>query len=294
MLDFEPDNSLEATALAVKLLAQTQPQNPLIDKATQWLVNHRDQGYYWHSTKRTAFVIYGLTDVLKRSGELMPDFKTTIKLNGKEVLSRSFSAGDALKPEPVKIRLPLTADSAQVEVTKKGAGRLYSSVSWEYRAAATETRSRGPANTLKINRNFYRLNPTQEAGRLVYTMEPLEGEARLGDLIAVRLSVSGGAGQRYVLVEDPLLSGAEVITNDALYEVRGKPAWWTTWWSRRDLRDSRVTYYPWTVPKEGLEYVYLLKLTNPGSLRVAPARVEPMYQPGTLSWSEPRTLEVKP
>ncbi|MBI5280408.1 MAG: alpha-2-macroglobulin, partial [Candidatus Solibacter usitatus] len=70
MLDFESDNSLEATAFAIKLLARVEPDSPLIDKAAQWLVNHRDQGYYWSSTKRTAFVIFGLTDVLRRSGEL--------------------------------------------------------------------------------------------------------------------------------------------------------------------------------------------------------------------------------
>jgi uncharacterized protein YfaS (alpha-2-macroglobulin family) len=298
MLDFEVDNSLEATAFAVKLLAKVQPESPLIDKATQWLVNHRDQGYYWSSTKRTAFVIFGLTDVLKRSGELMPDYTARVMFGGKEILSKKFSGADALSPQPVKVRVPVGAGEAnpQVQVEKKGAGRLYASVSWDYRSsgAAAGNRAMPASNPLRINRNYYRLKSSNEGGRIVYTMEPLEGEAKPGDLVAVRLSVFGGDGQRYLLVEDPLPTGAEVIPRDDLYDVRGKPAWWRTWYERRELRDSRVAFFPWSVPPEGLEYVYLMRFTNAGAYHVAPARVEQMYQPGHVSWSEAKTLEVKP
>jgi len=298
MLDFELDNSHEATAFAVKFLAQAQPQSPLLDQAALWLVSHRDQGYYWTTTKKTAFVIYGLTDVLKRSGELKPDYSVKVSVDGREVLTKSFSAEDALRPQPVKIRVPLDGRTAQPQITiaRRGKGRLYVSQFWEYRASgAAEGERTEPAGfPLKINRNYYRLTAQQEAGRIVYGMEPLEGSPKPGDLVAVRLSIFGGVNERYLLVDDPLPSGAEVIEKDELYEIRGKPAWWRSWYERRELRDSHVTYYPWAVPKEGLEFVYLLRFTNAGVFHVAPARVEPMYRTNHLSWSEPKTLEVKP
>ncbi|MBI5086989.1 MAG: hypothetical protein HZB13_20625 [Acidobacteria bacterium] len=296
MLDFESDNSLEATAFAIKLLARNQPASPLIDKAAQWLVNHRDQGYYWSSTKRTAFVIFGLTDVLKRSGELKPDFSARVLFNGKQVLEKRFGAADALSPAPVSVTVPLAADAVpRIQVEKSGAGRLYASVNWQWRAiGTTEERSRPAGSPLRINRNYSRLSPVTAAGRVTWRMDPLEGDAKPGDLIAVRLSISGGDQQRYFVVEDPLPSGAEVVPDDSLYELRGRPVWWRTWWERREIRDSRVTFFPWMVPRDGLEYVYLFKLTNAGSLRVAPARIEPMYTPGRLSWSEPKPLEVRP
>lgn len=298
MLDFELDNSHEATAFAIKFLAQAQPQSPLIDSAALWLVNHRDQGYYWSTTKKTAFVIYGLTDVLKRSGELKPDYSVKVSVDGREVLAKSFSAADALSPQPVKIRVPLDSRGNQPKVTieRRGKGRLYVSQFWEYRSSGvTEGERAEPAGyPLKINRNYYRLVARQESGRVVYGMEPLEGSPKPGDLVAVRLSVFGGAGERYLLVEDPLPSGAEVIERDDLYEIRGKPAWWRSWYERREVRDSRVTFYPWIVPKDGLEYVYLLRFTNVGTFRVAPAHVEPMYRVNHLSWSEPKVVEVKP
>ncbi len=297
MLDFDLDNSHEATAFAVKFLAQAQPQSPLIDQAALWLVTHRDQGYYWSTTKKTAFVIYGLTDVLKRSGELKPDYSVKVSVDGREVLSRAFSAEDALSPQPVKIRVPLDGSKSRPAVTiaRSGKGRLYVSQFWEYRSTGAEAERTVPAGyPLKINRNYYRLTAQQEAGRIVYGMEPLEGSPKPGDLIAVRLSIFGGGDERYLLVDDPLPAGAEVIERDETYEIRGKPAWWRSWYERRELRDSHVTYYPWAVPKEGLEYVYLLRFTNAGVFRVAPARVEPMYRTNHLSWSEPKVLEVKP
>jgi len=298
ILDFELDNSHEATAFALKFLAQARPESPLIDQAALWLVNNRDQGYYWSTTKKTAFVIYGLTDVLKRSGELKPDYSVKVSVDGREVLAKSFSAEDALRPQAVKIRVPLDGRTSQpiVTVSRRGKGRLYVSQFWEYRTnGSTGGERTAPAEyPVKINRNYYRLTAQQEAGRIVYGMEPLDGAPKPGDLVAVRLSVFGGADERYLLVDDPLPAGAEVIERDELYEIRGKPAWWRTWYERRELHDSHMTFYPWAVPKEGLEYVYLLRFTNAGVFRVAPARVEPMYRANHLSWSEPKVLEVKP
>ena len=60
MLDFSGDVTPEATAYAVKFLSHERPQSPLLPKAALWLMNHRNEGYWWSSTKQTAMVIYGL------------------------------------------------------------------------------------------------------------------------------------------------------------------------------------------------------------------------------------------
>ena len=78
MLDFSGDATPEATAYSLKLLTKLQPASPLLPKAALWLVDHRDQGYYWASTKQTAMVVYGLTGYLKASGELRPNFGVTV------------------------------------------------------------------------------------------------------------------------------------------------------------------------------------------------------------------------
>jgi uncharacterized protein YfaS (alpha-2-macroglobulin family) len=296
MLDFERDNSFEATAFAIKLLAQTRPDSQLIDSAAQWLLNHRDQGYYWSSTKRTAFVVFGLTDVLRRSGELRPDYKARVTVNGVEALSAKFTAADALKPEATKIRIPIQGSSVKVRVERAGTGRLYASVNWEYRSTG-ETRGEHAApeaNGVRIEREYQLLKPVSSGGTMEYALEPLSGPVAPGTVIAVHVSVRGSSDERYFLMEDPIPSGAELIAKDDVFSIRGRPGWWRYWWERREARDSRMLYFPWNVPKGGIDYVYLLRVTNAGVFHVAPARIEPMYLPGTVSWTAPFTLEVKP
>src|SRR4029077_11167255 len=121
MLDFSGDATPEATAHAVKLLTDLRPTSPLLPKAALWLVNHRDQGYYWSSTKQTAMVVYGLTGYLKASGELRPNFGVTVSVNGKQVSTARFTEADGLSPNANVIRLSaadLAGSANKVRISK--------------------------------------------------------------------------------------------------------------------------------------------------------------------------------
>ncbi len=104
LMDYWYDTSSETTAVAVKLLSHVKPDSPLLPKAVQYLMDHR-QGYYWYSTKQTAMVIFGLTDYLKQSGELKPNLQATVTVNGKPVLSKAFGPADALSPITQKVTI---------------------------------------------------------------------------------------------------------------------------------------------------------------------------------------------
>src|SRR3989441_3563895 len=86
---------VETTALSLKALAQISPKSPLLPKAARWLVNKRQHGYYWISTKETAFAVFGLSDYLKASQELSPDYTFEIYVNGEQVLSQHVKIGRA-------------------------------------------------------------------------------------------------------------------------------------------------------------------------------------------------------
>ena len=45
----------------------------------------KKQGYSWRSTQETSIVLFALTDYLKMTKELDPDYSVKIFLNGKEV-----------------------------------------------------------------------------------------------------------------------------------------------------------------------------------------------------------------
>ena len=292
LMDIEVDSSPEATAYAMKLLARLKPDSTLLPKAALYLVNHRNQGYYWNSTKQTAMVIYGLTEFVSRSGELKPNFTATVSVNGKPVLTRRFAEGDALSPATMRLTAAqLAPGKNMVRVTREGpAGRLYWSARGGYFSAAPKQLKSGDKK-LSVVREYFRLTPNKTGEKVVYDMEPVKGTAKQGDLIAVKVSVTGD-DWRYLMVEDPIPAGAELVERDELYEFRNRPDWWERWFTKRELRDDRAVFFQTWWSSGNNRFFYLMKIVNPGQFRVSPTRVEPMYQPQYFAAGEPTNLEV--
>jgi hypothetical protein len=293
LLDYYGDASVEATAYALKLLANVQSNSPLLPKAAVWLANHRS-GYYWDSTFQTAMAIYGLSDYLKLGGELKPDFTVEVLVNDKTVLKRSFAAADALAPSPPAIHLTAQqlGPEDRVRIRKNGSGRLYWSVRGEYYSAEPKTTNMGNFR-LNVAREYFKLIAGKIDNRMVYRLEKLNGPVQPGDVLAVHLTVSGG-DWRYLMIEDPIPAGAEAVQRDDLYEIVDKPRWWGGGsWASRELHDDHAAFFVSRFAAGQHEYRYLLKAVNPGTFRVSPARVEPMYQPQYLATSDAFTVEVK-
>jgi len=293
LMDFSGDTTPQATAYVLKLLTRTAPNNPLLAKAAVYLVNHRDQGYYWDSTEQTAMVIYGLTDYLARTQELKPNYGVEVQVNGKAVETKKFTAADALAPATT-IALnesQLAPGDNQVRIAKAGDGRLYWSLRGEYYSNASKAVNTGSFK-LSVAREYYKLTSQQQGDRVVYHLDRLAGPVDVGDTLAVRITV-GGSDWKYLMIEDPIPSGTESIARDDLYQLDEKPDWWGRWSSYRELRDDRTTFFNLYFPQGQHEYVYLLKVVNPGVFRVSPTRVEPMYQPEYLATSDALTVTVK-
>ncbi|HMD30398.1 MAG TPA: MG2 domain-containing protein [Candidatus Acidoferrales bacterium] len=298
LLDFSGDSSAEATAYAMKLLVHYRPQSALLPKAALWLMNHRSEGFYWYSTEQTAMVVYGLTDYLKASGELKPDYDVSVTVNDKKILSRHFGAADAVGAAAPVMRLK-AADLAlgmnRVQFTKNGAGRLYWSARAEYFSTEEKLQRTGTV-ALNLLRDYFKLVPEHVAGqngeRIVYRLDPLNGPVNVGDVIAVRLTLTGDKWN-YLAVEDPIPAGTEGLERDDLYELKEKPSWWSFLWARREFHDDRVALFINYFWKGQSTSFYLLKVVNPGTFHVSPAQVQPMYQPQYLSTTESRTVEVR-
>ena len=291
LLDFDSDTSVESTALALKLLTAEHPQSPLGAKAAQFLVTHRNQGFWWDSTKQTAMVVFGLTDYMVQSGELNGDFTGEVYVNDRRVISHHFSQESGTQSESIRLTAAQIGSSNSIRVVQKGRGRLYWSLRQQYFTNDSRVTNTGSFQ-LSIVREYFRLSPVQKDGRVVYHMEPMPDLLNVGDTIAVRLTVGGG-NWRYLMVEDPILSGAESVPRDDLYELDQKPDWWNSWFTDRELHDARTDFFQTWFSQGAHEYIYLLKIVNPGQYRISPARVEPMYQPQYLSTTNARTVTVK-
>jgi uncharacterized protein YfaS (alpha-2-macroglobulin family) len=292
MLDFEADITPEASAYVVKLLSRERPNSPLLSKAALWLVNHRNEGYWWSSSKQTAMVIYGLIDYLKATKELHPNLTAAVLVNGQEAAKHAFNSDTAIEaPEITVDEKSLAAGSNQIQVTSSGQGRLYYSVTAIHYSNTARLEKQG-AVSLNVLRDYFRLLPGKDGDSIVYDLNPLDGPVTQGDTIAVRLTVTGTTW-RYLLVEDPIPAGTEFIERDNLYHIRNKPPWWRYWFTRRELHDDRMAIFQTYFNEGQQQYFYLLKVVNPGVFHVSPARAEPMYQPGIIATTEGRTLEAK-
>ena len=292
MLDFSADVTPEATAYVVKFLAHQSPASPLLPKAALWLMNHRDEGYWWESTKETAMVIYGLTDFLKASNELKPNLTATIFVNDKPAVTRKFDQATGIAvPEVVLDESQLAPGVNHVRVTTQGAGRLYYSTRAEYYSTEDKLQKTGSVS-LNILRDYFKLVPQKSGDKIVYDTTPLNGPVAAGDVIAVRLTVTGSEW-KYLLAEDPIPAGTEFIERDDSYELKSRPPWWEYSFTRRELHDDRMAIFERYFPQGQQTYFYLLKVVNPGVFQMSPARVQPMYQPGFMATTESRRLEVK-
>jgi uncharacterized protein YfaS (alpha-2-macroglobulin family) len=292
MLDFSEDVTPEATAYAVKFLSHQHRDSALLPKAAQWLMNHRDEGFWWASTKQTAMVIYGLSDYLRATGELNPSLNVTVFVNGRQVLTRSIDQATNLNPPPVTLDdSKLQPGANRIRVVTSGKGRLYYSARAEYYSTGDKQQQTGSAS-LNILRDYFRLAPGKDGDKIVYDTAPLTGPAASGDIIAVRLTVTGSEW-KYLMLEDPIPAGTEFIERDNIYQLRNRPPWWAYFFTRRELHDDRLAIFQTWFPAGQHEYFYLLKVVNPGLFQVSPARVQPMYQTGVMATSDARRLEVK-
>jgi len=292
MLDFDGDVTPEATAFAAKLLARQRSGSPLLPKAALWLMNHRNQGYWWSSTKQTAMVIFGLTDYLKVTGELKPDLTASVHVNDRQAVSRRMTQATVLDfPVTVLEEANLERGANRIRITAAGQGRLYYSVRAEHHSTDQKLQRTG-SGSLNLLRDYYRLTPSRQGEKIVYDMAPLEGAVAVGDIVAVRLTLTGQQW-RYLMVEDPIPAGTEFIAADHGYELRNKPPWWAYYFTRREQHDDRMAIFDTFFPAGQKQYFYLLKVVNPGVFQVSPARVGPMYQTNVMATTESRKVEAK-
>jgi hypothetical protein len=178
-----------------------------------------------------------------------------------------------------------------IRVVASGQGRLYYSTRVEYYSAGDKFQKTGNTS-LNILREYFRLAPAKDGEKIVYDLAPFTGPASSGDILAVRLTVTGSEW-KYMMLEDPIPAGTEFIERDSGYELKSRPPWWQYLFTRRELHDDRMAIFQTYFPQGQQQYFYLLKVVNPGAFQVSPARVQPMYNPGVMATTESRRLEVK-
>jgi uncharacterized protein YfaS (alpha-2-macroglobulin family) len=277
MLDFTEFLQTEGTALSVKALARIKPDSSLLPLAARWLVStDRSEGYYWNSTKDTAFAIYGLIDYATVSHELTPAYDLEVYVNGETVLAQHVTDATAIGSLSIARKGSAVGETNHIRVVKRGKGALYVSSSIDYYTNEESVAARGSAD-LNVSREYLRLRVEQVGYELKWSTAPLTGEVKSGDLIVVKLHVTGRKARR-LMVEDPIPSGAEQLESVGNLNLNYVDKKWTDWYSAREFRDRRTVFFVDSFDGDAM-LQYAMRVQIPGEFVVAPARAELMYQP---------------
>jgi uncharacterized protein YfaS (alpha-2-macroglobulin family) len=275
-LDFGDYDQTESTALSLKALARIKPDSPLLPQVARWLVSDRDNGAYWNSTKDTAIAISGLIEYVKVSRELSPAYDLEIYANGETVVAEHVTDANGLQTFVVNRTGRAVGETNHIRIVKRGKGALYFSASVDYYTNDENVAAQGSAD-LNVTREYLRLKVETMGYNLRWTTEPLTGEIKSGDLIVVKLHVTGKQGN-HMMIEDPIPSGAEQLEAVGNLNLDLTQTGWSDWYSSREFRDRRTVFFLNHFDGDAT-FQYAMRVQIPGEFVVAPARVELMYQP---------------
>jgi uncharacterized protein YfaS (alpha-2-macroglobulin family) len=275
-LDFADRDETEGTALSLRALARIKPNSPLLPLVARWLVSDRTNSYYWNSTKDTAFAIHALIDYVKVSRELTPAYDLEVYVNGENVLTEHVGNASALQTFVINRKGGSVGPTNHVRIVKRGKGNLYLSSSVEYYTGEEQVSARG-SGELNVTREYHRLSVQEEGYKLKWSMSPLTGEIHSGDLLVVKLRLTGKRG-RHVMLEDPIPAGAEQLESVGNLDLDHTSQGWCDWYSSREFRDRRTVFFIDSFDGEAT-FQYAIRIQVPGDFVVAPARAELMYRP---------------
>ncbi len=280
-------HNIEATAWGLRAILAIDPKRKEVPHILRYLISKK-QGGLWMSTKDTAICLFALTDYLKITDELSPDYKLILYTNGKPV------AEEKIDRESIK-RFVTTVDIKaenlnkgeinSIGIDKNGKGNLYYShvIKFSVKDVSIPAFDGG----FKISRRYTEIEPRQTTdanGKETYVYDDINRTVKSGERIRVEIKISGGEKYEYVMIEDPIPSGCEVV------EEPQQDFWW---YCRKEIRDEKVAFFTTTWGERERTIVYYLRAETPGFYHILPTKVQLMYLPEIWGHSRGNTLIIE-
>jgi hypothetical protein len=149
-----------------------------------------------------------------------------------------------------------------------------------------------------VSRAYYANEPCPSTGCV-----PISS-AQAGDLVRVRLSLTVPETAYYLLVEDYIPAGSEVLDTRLLTSQQEIPdydprrpfedgwGWWL--FSNPQVFDDRIAWAVDSLPAGTYELTYTLVILQPGEYQVLPARARQFYFPEVQGTSAGAVFEIEP
>jgi len=283
------------TALALQALVRADPNNFLVPNATGYLMGLREGGH-WRTTQETAAALVALSEYVAQSGELDASYSYRAVLDGRTLREGAVNH-DNLK-DPISIVVALAdlklGDKSQLTIQRQagagqtGKGRLYYTLRMRTYVSADAVQPLDQG--LGVARDYIAvdsatLTPT---GQLI-------SQAKVGDVVQVRLTLTVPEDVHYLAVEDMLPAGLEALDTSLktvssaavapdLGDISEERADWR-FFTQTEIHDNRVALFATDLPKGTYHYTYLARATIAGSFQTLPATAYQMYTPDVFGRS---------
>lgn len=280
-------------AAYLKLMAKSDPGNPVTARLAKWLLNNRANGTYWNSTKDTADCLEALSAYLFQTREGMEDMEAEILYDGVPVKTIS-STKETLFTFDNSFRMSgkdLTDGKHAITIRrKKGKGNIYANSTLTYFSLEDPIPAAG--NTVTVERAYYRIQKetvkddavkdTQtDSGKLVSQGKDVTRRTLLkngdviasGDIIEIVMTVKTKNDVEYLMLRDPKPAGCESQETTSGY------AWMGTVSGYREIGDEEIRIFLSSLPMGEYQISHRLRAERPGRFSALPAVIEAMYAP---------------
>lgn len=289
------ETSIGNTALYLRSLVSGQRETSNNDKVIRWLLNSRSKDGSWGSTQNNLAVIEAFIDFLNWKKETESEYDLDVSLNRNKVESYSFGAQNIF--EQLKTTIPVnqlkSGDYNVVGFTKSkqrpfAKDSLYYDMSFKYYLAGdVDARSEG----FTVTRGFYALDD-------IKNKNPLSSVV-VGGVVRAHLEIIVPRERRFVLIEDYIPAGMEIVDMDLATEQKSLRFTETEVNNRilypefKELRDDRAVLYKTMLYPGVYEFDYFVRPLVKGNYFHLPAVVSEMYTPEIFGRTRSSYFEVR-
>jgi uncharacterized protein YfaS (alpha-2-macroglobulin family) len=262
---------------------------------------------HWENTQENMFCMNALIDYSKIYEKVKPAMDVTASLGGKGFGETKFAD---LRDKQVTLERPITqtdvGTKAEVEIDRKGDGRLYYATRLRYAPRSDFSK---PENAgIELHREY-----SVERDGKWQLLKTKDGISR-GELVRVDLYVSLPAARNFVAVNDPVPGGLEPVNRElgtaskvdadkGAFEAAGGSFFFkfTDWkgynaslWSfyHQELRHDSARFFADYLPPGNYHLSYTAQAIADGTFTEMPPLAEEMYDPDVYGKDVTGELEV--
>ena len=285
------------TAITLGALIELDPGNDLLAQAVRWLMVARTADH-WETTQETAWAVMALTDWMRTTGELQPDYTMHVELNGETLLDTQATPETVRQSSTLRVQVAdLLHDQANLLAVTHGEGPGVLYYTAHLRAFLPVPEVEALDRGIIVDRRYSLATDPDRT--------PIES-APVGTNVRVTLTIIAPNDLHYVVVEDPIPAGSDAVDPglNTSQQIGTQPevdvtdplsrgwGWW--YFSHTEFRDEKVVIYATYLPAGTYEYSYTIRAGLAGEYNVIPTTGQEFYFPEVYGRSAGTVFTITP